>query len=178
MPVQIGVKPHNFQEPLGLLSDCHRRIEMFLGILEALGKSLDRPPSAESRRALETALLYFREAAPKHTADEEESLFPRLRGMQSGNLEKALAKMDELSGDHRRAEALHEELDHLGCTYLSRGKLNPDELAKFRDDVASLTAMYQRHIKIEDSELFPVAAEVLPEGEKLAIAKEMANRRS
>ena len=35
----------------------------------------------ETRVALESALRYFREAAPKHTADEEESLFPRLRQM-------------------------------------------------------------------------------------------------
>jgi hypothetical protein len=33
----------------------------------------------EQRGAFEAALRYFREAAPKHTADEEESLFPRLR---------------------------------------------------------------------------------------------------
>jgi hypothetical protein len=32
MPVQIGAKTHNFSDPTGLLSDCHRRIEMFLGV--------------------------------------------------------------------------------------------------------------------------------------------------
>jgi hypothetical protein len=40
---------------------------------------VDRPLTEETRAALETALRYFREAAPKHTADEEESRFPRLR---------------------------------------------------------------------------------------------------
>jgi hypothetical protein len=28
MPVQIGAKAHTFSDPTGLLSDCHRRIEM------------------------------------------------------------------------------------------------------------------------------------------------------
>ena len=33
-PLQIGAAPdHDFDEPLGLLSDCHRRIEHFLDIL-------------------------------------------------------------------------------------------------------------------------------------------------
>ena len=30
MPVQIGAQAHNFSDPTGLLSDCHRRIDMFL----------------------------------------------------------------------------------------------------------------------------------------------------
>jgi Hemerythrin HHE cation binding domain len=75
MPVQIGATAHNFSDPTGLLSDCHRRIEMFLRSLQTVasgGPKLDE----ERRRALDLALRYFREAAPKHTADEEESLFP------------------------------------------------------------------------------------------------------
>ena len=33
MPVQIGAPGHNFSDPTGLLSDGHRRIEMFLRVL-------------------------------------------------------------------------------------------------------------------------------------------------
>ena len=72
MPVQIGAPAHNFSDPTGLLSDCHRRIEMFLRVLEGVALVIDRPLTGESRSALESALRYFREAAPKHTADEEE----------------------------------------------------------------------------------------------------------
>ena len=78
MPVQIGSKAHNFGDPTGLLSDCHRRIEMFMQVLERVAQTIDSSPEEEVRQSLETALRYFREAAPKHTADEEESLFPRL----------------------------------------------------------------------------------------------------
>jgi len=43
MPVQIGAKTHNFTDPTGLLSDCYRRVEMFLGTLEAVagGRTLE-----------------------------------------------------------------------------------------------------------------------------------------
>ena len=78
MPIVIGAKRESdFTGPLGMLSDCHRRIEMFLNVLvqgcrtRAGGGVLNE----EHRGPLETALRYFREAAPKHTADEEESLF-------------------------------------------------------------------------------------------------------
>src|SRR5215469_3455738 len=177
MPVQIGVKVHDFQEPLVLLSDCHRRIEMFLGILEAIAKGVDRAPNQEARRALDSALRYFREAAPKHTADEEQSLFPRLRRVRSTSVEHALSKIDELENEHQWAEALHKEIDDLGRRYLHYGNLSSAEVGKFRNDVASLSEMYKRHISVEDRDLFPVAEEALPQADKLAIAEEMAKRR-
>jgi hypothetical protein len=37
MPLQIGARTaHGFHEPLGLLGDCHRRIEHFLRVLVAV----------------------------------------------------------------------------------------------------------------------------------------------
>jgi hypothetical protein len=43
MPVQIGAKGHSFSDPTGLLSDCQRRIEMFLGSLQRVADVIDRP---------------------------------------------------------------------------------------------------------------------------------------
>jgi hypothetical protein len=53
MPVQIGVTARNFTDPTGLLSDCHRRVEMFLGMLTAVAKVIDRPATVETSQALE-----------------------------------------------------------------------------------------------------------------------------
>src|SRR3974390_279681 len=132
MPVQIGAKAHSFSEPTGLLSDCHRRIEMFLGSLEAVGKVIYLPLTQPSWDALEKALQYFQQAAPKHTADEEESLFPRLRSVHSPEVDAALARLDELEQDRRWAEALHVEVDRLGRRYLSNGPLSASEREEFR----------------------------------------------
>jgi hypothetical protein len=101
MPVQIGAKVRNFSDPTGLLSDCHRHIEMFLRSLERVASVIDRPLIEEARAALESALRYFREAAPKHTADEEESLFPRLRQMRNPNVESAIQNLELLEDEHR-----------------------------------------------------------------------------
>ena len=177
MPVQIGAKTHSFTDPTGLLSDCHRRIEMFMGSLETVGKRLASPPDADTRQALETALGYFHEAAPKHTADEEESLFPRLRSLQSNEVQQAFSKLDELEGEHRWAEPLHARVESLGLQYLADSSLSPSEVEDFRRSVAELSAMYKRHIAVEDSMLFPVASQVLSESDKQAIAREMARRR-
>lgn len=110
-----------------MLSDCHRRIEMFLGSLQAVAKVIDRPLAGEAREALDTALRYFREAAPKHTADEEESLFPRMRQLRQPAVDSALARVEELESDHRWAAPLHAEVERLGQKCLSGGRLSQAE---------------------------------------------------
>jgi hemerythrin-like domain-containing protein len=178
MPVQIGANVHDFSDPAGLLSDCHRRIEMFLGSLEAVAKTIDRPLTEETARALTAALHYFREAAPKHTADEEESLFPRLRRVQDPEVQAALAHLQELEQDHRWASAVHAEVDRLGQRYLSNSWLSHAEGEQFRADVAQLASMYRQHIRMEDTVIFPAAARLLSQGDRSSIAREMARRRN
>ncbi len=178
MPVQIGVSAHSFSNPTGLLSDCHRRIEMFLGSLQAVGERVDQPLNEETGRALTAALRYFRESAPKHTADEEESLFPRLRRTQNPEAQAALAQLEQLEKDHRWADAVHAEVDRLGQRYLSQSRLSPAEAEQFRAAVGQLASMYQQHIQIEDHMIFPVADRVLPQTERSSIAREMKDRRS
>ena len=177
MPVQIGATTHNFSDPTGLLSDCHRRIEMFLGTLMAVAEVIDRPPTEDTARAMESALRYFGQAAPKHTADEEESLFPRLRQIQDAEIQAAFSRLEELEKEHLWAAPLHAEVERLGARYLSTGSLSSREVGEFRRAVRDLAAMYKQHIAVEDELVFPLAARVLSDAEKSAIAEEMAGRR-
>lgn len=97
-PVAITIgqpTERDFTDPLGLLGDCHRRIESFLAVLidvtnETRGAGLDE----ERRAALRAALRYFREAAPNHTRDEEESLFPRMRASDKTRIQTTLARLE------------------------------------------------------------------------------------
>jgi len=178
MPVQIGAQAHSFSDPTGLLSDCHRRIEMFLGSLRRIADMIDRPLNEEARSALDSALRYFRESAPKHTADEEESLFPRLRQTHDLEIEAALATLDALEGDHRKAEALHAEVDALGIQCLHQQCLAVREADRFRRAVNDLASIYREHIRIEDEIVFPAAKRRLSSTQQAAVASEMGSRRS
>ncbi len=75
MGIQIGAKPDSgFDDPLGMLKDCHCRIEHFLGILcVVVERALGRTLTEEEIAAVEAALNYFRVGGQRHTADEEES---------------------------------------------------------------------------------------------------------
>jgi hemerythrin-like domain-containing protein len=177
MPIQIGVSAHSFSNPTGLLSDCHRRIEMFLGTLQAVAQVIDRPLSDDVAGPLRSALRYFREAAPNHTADEEESLFPRLRQLRHPDVETALAQLDHLEKDHRWAAPLHAEVERLGKEYLLKKHLSLAGAQKFRAAVRNLASMYRWHINVEDTFVFPVAARLLSRADQSSIGEEMAARR-
>ena len=179
MPIQINRRPdHDFDEPLGLLSDCHRRIEHFLDTLIAVhDKAGDAALSANDRSALEGSLQYFRTAAPRHTADEEESLFPRLRESDDPKAAQALATIDGLEHDHDEANTHHDAVDRLVQRWLNAGTLAPAETAELGERLSRLRALYQRHIAVEDQELFPAAARVLDADQIGQIGREMAARR-
>jgi hemerythrin-like domain-containing protein len=179
MPIIIGARPESsFTNPIGLLSDCHRRIERFLDVLlgitrEAGGQEL----SQEQRTALDTALRYFRVAAPKHTDDEEQSLFPRLRELDNPEIRSLLARVDSLEDDHVRANGLHQQADRLGQAWLNDGRLSSEQAARLTETLANLSSLYREHIGIEDHEIFPAAAAALSAADRTAIGSEMATRR-
>jgi hemerythrin-like domain-containing protein len=179
MPIVIGAKlESDFTDPIGMLGDCHRRIERFLNALLtvatcAKGGSL----TLEQQAALATSLRYFREAAPKHTADEEESLFPRLSRLDRPDLQPLLSKIDSLQQDHECAERGHREVDHLGQLWLADGRLSLQDAEHLATMLTQLAELYRRHIALEDTEVFPFAANALASRDRHAIGVEMAARR-
>jgi len=179
MPITIGRRPdHTFENPLGLLSDCHRRIEHFLRTLAAIAADLAEGPLPPARRSeLDAALTYFAVAAPKHTADEEESLFPRLRAAGDVTTAHTIATVARLEHDHEEAAAHHAAVEAIGRRWLAEGTLPDDERRALRGHVAALGLIYGDHIAIEDRELFPAAARLLAAGELRDIGREMMARR-
>jgi hemerythrin-like domain-containing protein len=179
MPVQIGVKRESaFDNPIGLLIDCHRRIENYLSILLRIGAQVAGGPlDQEQRTALDAAFRYFREAAPKHTADEEDSLFPRLRSLNRSDVRRALASIDALEDDHAAAARRHAELDELGCRWLESESLAAAESARFNVLTQQLSELYRAHIALEEREVFPLASTAIDQRERLCMGREMAARR-
>jgi hemerythrin-like domain-containing protein len=180
MPIHIGRPPdHNFTEPLGLLSDCHRRIEYFLRVLISVTA---RTPggllTAAQRAELEGALNYFATPSPTHTSDEEDSLFPRLRDMHDPAARRALKRVAQLERDHDIAERHHHAVEDLGRRWLADGGLERGQTAKLRRHLAALQSLYRRHIEVEDRELFPAAARLLSAMQIADIGREMAARRA
>jgi hemerythrin-like domain-containing protein len=179
MRLTIGQQPdHGFGEPLGLLSDCHRRIEYFLQVLTATARQIAGAPlNTVQRTGLEAALKYFATAAPRHTADEEDSLFPRLRASSDPAATQALETVERLEHDHDEAERRHASVDALVRRWLADNRLSPADTQALTEHLSALNAIYEKHIATEDREVFPAAARLLSRDQIADIGREMAARR-
>ncbi len=178
MGIQIGAKPDaGFDDPIGMLKDCHRRIEHFLQILHTvIDRAAGRAMNDEERSAIQSALSYFRTGGQRHNADEEESLFPRMRG--AGIDPAELERVAGLEHDHRDAEQLHAGVDRLYARWLQGGRLTADEEKTLRSFTQQLRALYAQHIEVEEKIVFPHAAQRLPKEELAAMGTEFRARRS
>lgn len=179
MLVKIGQgTDHGFDAPLGLLSDCHRRIERFLGVLLVVANERRGGTLTDSdRMVLEAALHYFATAAPRHSADEEDSLFPRLRSSADPQAQAALEIVDRLQVDHHIANGHHAAVDAFGRRWLADGRLPQEDAADLARHLDILDRLYRAHIQIEDQEIFPAAGRVLTPADIEAVGREMAARR-
>lgn len=174
MPVQIGQPEPGCNDPVGLMTACHRRIERFLKTLRMAGKIAgERDLRKEELEAIGRSLTYFRNAAPKHTEDEEHDLFPALMEKQPD----VAASVANLQSDHARANVLHDRVDAIGRQWIEDCRVSPEALAEFLDATAQLDALYTAHIKHEETEVFPRAASALNDAELEAIGRNMAARR-
>ncbi len=175
MAVQIGAKPDSgFDDPIGMLKDCHRRIESFLHILcvvvdRAQGRSL----TGEERAAVQAALQYFRTGGQRHAADEEQSLFPRLRKSDA----QAFEEIDRLENDHREANDLHTSVERSYSAWIESGDLAPDQTLQLLTATSRLKQLYSDHIQVEETTVFARAAQVLDSNAIAAIGTEFRFRR-
>lgn len=176
MAVQIGAKADaGFDDPIGMLRDCHRRIERFVGLLGLIVRQAEgRPLSVEECEAVEAAQRYFRESGQRHNSDEEESLFPRMR---QGGAAEVLRDVERLEDEHRQSEALHKEAAELFDRWMADGELPAVDRNRLHAVTARLEQMYREHIRIEEQVVFPCASQMLDSKAVEAIGAEFRSRR-
>ena len=177
MGIQIGAKPDSgFEDPIGMLTDCHRRIESFLRVLCIVAdRARGRALTGEEAEAVESALRYFRVGGKRHTADEEESLFPRLRRAASGN---DVAGLAALESEHEQADQLHQAIQIVFLRWTAERRLNAEEERGLLEATEELRRLYEGHIRVEEQELFPRALGLLDRESIARIGEEFRARRA
>jgi hemerythrin-like domain-containing protein len=177
MGIQIGARPDSgFDDPMGMLKDCHRRIEHFLNIIcVVVERAQARSLSEEEAAAIEAALHYFHVGGKRHTADEEESLFPRMR--ENAALAN-LRELGELEGEHREALELHNTVSLFYAAWIRNGRLNSDNEQQLRSATQRLKTLYEEHIEMEEKIVFPRAAEAFDAKTIAVIGEEFRARRA
>jgi hemerythrin-like domain-containing protein len=166
---------NRIERPLEALETCHARIEVQLKTLETLPEHLaTRGCDALAQSAARDVARYFDTAGAQHHRDEDEDLFPLLRGLAGrlGRTEVA-AVIDELEREHATMDAQWQRLRER-LSAIARGRdrrLDPDEVARF-------AWLYRRHMEREAGAVLPFARSALSEGQQAALGERMALRRA
>jgi hemerythrin-like domain-containing protein len=143
-------------EALDRLASSHRRHDEEMSALLEAARAGDEGVVAD-------VLDFLERTTPRHFADEEESLFPRLVA-RAPDLADAVAR---LIAEHRDHERIHARL---------RVRFDAGDLPAVLAEAEGLDALYRRHVAEEDA-LLPRIAAILDADELAAIAAEMQGRR-
>lgn len=169
----------DFGDPIGALRHCHRMIDRQLAQLEEGCRMLrEGAPAPLALERLQVMKVNFSGPRDRHTQDEEQSLFPRLRAHEVELGARVLDVLDALESEHRIAEAIHSDFREL-LELLSAGTEPPELIAaRISRCAGALASHYRSHMHFEDEVIFPAASRVLEPGDLVEMGDEMRARRS
>ena len=159
-----------FNTPLEMLRACHGRIMDQCSTLHKLLQHLPEHGSdVQARQAAQAILRYFDTAGQYHHQDEEEDLFPLLLATNSS---EAHALVNHLLDDHRVMNAAWQTL-RLRLLAIAKGKSDMLESSV----VEHFVNAYTLHITLENSQLLPLAEQLLNQQQLQELGNKMAARR-
>ena len=162
-----------FDHPLEMLLACHGKILRQCDTLRKLETHLrTHGCDMQARLAAQGILRYFGTAGQFHHQDEEENLFPALRASAGDEQER----LDEL---------LQRLLEEHVAMLAAWGRLRPELLQlaegmniRLDERLAErFIDSYTMHIAVENSELLPLASQLLTQEQLREIGMRMAERR-
>lgn len=171
----------SFDEPLVLWLACHERVLRFCALLERLRRHVEqRGADDEAATSARSIRRYFNEAAPRHHADEEVDLFPRLLRrlderpdvLSPDASARTRAALDALTAEHRANEVLWSALDAALEQIEQRKAARLDA-----DQVAAFGRTYRGHIEVEEGIVLSAMKRALAASDWAAIGRAMAARR-
>lgn len=159
--------------PLEHLTACHRRIEERLATLERVASHLDSHP-AEALEAIASCFRFFDSNGILHTADEEQSVFPRLQSRLSDEERTFIGALED---QHRQADRLYAELKAIAGELQNGLPASRELQQRYRIVASRLAELYRSHMSAEDATLIALSQRVLSVPELADISREMKNRR-
>jgi hemerythrin-like domain-containing protein len=177
LAAHTGLMPScEFDDPIGMLKNVHRQIKRALHVLWVIAdRAAGRELTSEEMAAVRSAMDCVRVDGTRHTADEEESLFPRLRAETiSGDSEE----LNVLEDNRRVANRLHAIVESLYSAWMSGGTLRSESQLRLQSCTEKLKHLSEQHIQIEERIVFPRAQQVLDRQTTAAIGQEFRARRS
>jgi iron-sulfur cluster repair protein YtfE (RIC family) len=168
--MKISTQPRKAPaDVVDLFLECHERIRSFTGLAGRLAAAGDATPE-DVVEAAARVRRYFAEALPLHVADEDDSVAPRLAGLDA-EVDDALAVM---AREHREHEEPLRALLAL-CGELAAAPRRAGELGGV---VAVLEPAFAAHLEREERVVFPAIRRLLAPAQQAALLDEVRARRA
>jgi hemerythrin-like domain-containing protein len=166
----LGTAAPGFDQPLDVLEACHDRIARQCDTLDKLLAHLpSRGSDEQAKQAARAVMTYFDTAAVHHHDDEERNLFPLL---EQAGAPGACDLVETLSLEHDELALLWRQL---------RPDLQQVEqgMAVLLDEglVRRFIVLYRSHLEFENTQVLPLARQVLGRPEIERLGRAMAARR-
>jgi hemerythrin-like domain-containing protein len=163
------------ENAVDLLLGCHDRIRHFTELALRMAEAHSAPAN-ERAQVARAVLQYYTVALPLHEADEEESIYPRLRdALPSGVLAEA---NDAMLVQHLEIDSLIAEL----VPMWRQLEDDPSQQVEFYTELLTRTQKLQRvwtsHLQLEEERIVPAIREYITGKDLAAIQKEMRARRA
>jgi hemerythrin-like domain-containing protein len=172
-----SVESHcEFDDPIGMLKNVHLKIKRSLHVLWVIAdRATGRELTSAEIAAVGSAIACLRVDGKWHTADEEKSLFPRLRAeTMTGDSEE----LGVLEDNRRQADPLQAMVEGLYSAWISGGALPQKNQQRLQLCTEKLKRLFEQHIQIEEQIVLPRALQVLDTRAIAAIGREFFARRS
>jgi hemerythrin-like domain-containing protein len=141
------------------------------GVLSAVLRSISLLLSESRRRSLPIdftvlrAMLFYIDEFPEkiHHTKESDLLFPKLRARSDA----LSAVLDRLDADHASSHRAVRELEHdlLALEMMAEARDAAGRRDEFESNVQTYVTAYLEHIRLEESEVLPLAERVLSAGD-------------
>lgn len=176
MKLRIGgfAPPQGDENAVALLLACHQRIRHFTSLSQKLSEAAGLPLEQIVDAAARTR-RYFTEALPKHSADEEGSVAPRLLERNLSDEERAA--VESMVRQHSEIDATLASLIGHWSELEERPGLLPQIAAELAQLTSKLQAQWDEHLGLEERLVFPAMARELSEAELAQVLSEMRRRR-
>lgn len=160
--------------PVEMLQECHHRIRHFVQLSRTLAEA-QQAPLAQVAEAADHIFRYFSQSLPLHEADENETLFPRVRKYSEygSPLREAAKAMVE---QHHAIEELVFELAAVCGAVRREPERLPALSSQLQHTSEALDHVFSAHLHMEETVIFPALAQ-FPAEELKAMTNEMQRRR-
>lgn len=160
-------------QPFDVLDGCHRQVVMALQQMNDLIEHLaEKGVDGQAQQMARSIFLFFMNTAREHHLDEERHVFPAL--LRSGRSDLIDATL-RLQQDHGWIEEdwleLAPQIESIAAGY------HWFNLEQLQQAVPVFQALYQDHIALEESLIYPEARARITEWDLGGMGREMAQRR-